>query len=546
MSTRTHIGFRWLVGASVVCVSALVWADASSSLRQVIDQRIEAGWRAHKVKPVSTADDATFLRRVYLDLIGVIPTYDQATAFLDNKDAEKRSRLIDKLLDDPRFASHQADVWDLVFFSRHPRHPDARTRPGFKKWLGDQFAKNVPYDRWVNQMLRAQGNTVEQGVPMYLVQYQRKPTDAIESITQTFLGVQLQCARCHDHPYEKWTQVDFYGMAAFLHRLDVVEVGKKGKQKKLMIGEKPMGDILFAGPVAKQEPGKKGTPVRPKFLTGPALQEPAPPKDLKEVKFKSGKVPPKPYFSRLEKFADWMTASDNPFFAKAAANRVWAQFMGKGLVHPVDDMGKENEPSHPQLLDHLGQELVKRKFDLKWYIRELCNSRTYQLAADGETEYAFPVWYERARVRPLSAEELVGSWRIAMNFVEAQKEASKKLETEPFYPLTGGYVLRFFGESTDGEGYFLGGLQEHLYLNNGQLGKLITRKDGGLFHTVLKSEADWEKRVDRLFVSILSRRPEPQETERLVAYLKAEDRPDDRLAEAIWALMSCSEFRFNH
>jgi len=535
-----------MIGCSAVFLCMVAPLQADAELRQVIDDHIQAAWKKQKIKPVELADDATFLRRVYIDLVGSIPTHDQATAFLDDKSPDKRQKLIDKLLDDPRFGGHQADVWDTVLFGRKPRHPDVRERTGFRRWLSQQFERNVPYDKWVNQILRAEGNTAEHGAPTYLVQYRRKPEDAIEQISQTFLGVQLQCARCHDHPYEKWTQLDFYGMAAFLHRLDVVEVGKKGKIKKLMIGEKPMGEILFSGTAADQTPGKKGNPVKPKFLKGALLDEPAPPKDLKQIKFKSGKEPPKPYFSRLQKFADWITAKDNPYFARAVANRVWAQYMGKGIVHPIDDMGKEGESTHPKLLDHLAKSLSQRKFDLKWYIRELCNSKTYQLTESGKTEMALPSWYQRARVRPLSAEELADSWRVATGYLQAEKQGAKKLQTERYYPLTGGYMISFFGQPTNGEGDFLGGLGEHLYLNNGQLGKLMTRRKGGLYDTVLKSDKPWETRVERLYLSILSRRPTAKETEYFVAYLKADRRPEERLNEAIWALMTCSEFRFNH
>ena len=378
-------------------------------LRNVIDRQIEKGWTANKVTPSEPSTDAEFLRRVYLDLIGVVPTYDETVQFLDDASGDKRDRLITSLLDDPRFALHQAEVWDQVLFGRNPPGFGADKRDGFQTWLREQFADNTPYDQWVNAILVAEGNTVDDGAPMFFVQYKNHPEDATEAVTQKFLGVQLQCARCHDHPFESWTQLDFYGTAAFFARLQVVDVGKKDKLTMYAIGEKNLGDVLFTGPVTEQEVGKKGEPVKPKFLHGDPLVEPELPKDFKEDRnFPNGKMPPKPQFSRKDQLAEWITRPDNPYFARAVANRVWAQFMGRGIVHPVDNMSESNQPSHPELLDALSAAMVRTKFDLKWYIRELVNSQTYQLSGAGEVEDAMPRWFERARTSSAHGRRIVG------------------------------------------------------------------------------------------------------------------------------------------
>jgi hypothetical protein len=363
------------------------------------------------------------------------------------------------------------------------------------------------------------------------------------------LGVQLQCARCHDHPFEGWTQLDFYGMAAFLARLQVVDLGKKKeKEKMLVIGEKNTGEVEFTGPASESEPGKKGEPVPPKFLLASKLEEPAPPKDLKEPRnFPGGKAPPAPAFSRKNSLADWVTASDNPYFARALANRVWAQYLGKGLVHPIDNMSESNPPSHEELLAALSKGLIEHKFDLKWYIRELVNSKTYQLAASGPVEEERPHWFERGRARPLSAEELVQAWRVATNYAAADKKTKERLDAgDRYYPIGSGYQLRFFGKPTDGVGNFLGGLHEHLFMNNGGLGKIFNSSQGSLLHTLAEGKEPWPERVERLYLSVLSRRPTAEETEKFVEYLSAEERPHDRVREAVWTLLTCSEFRFNH
>ncbi|MEQ8786777.1 MAG: DUF1549 and DUF1553 domain-containing protein [Pirellulaceae bacterium] len=540
----------WSLLAALLLILSVSGVSRAQQLRDVIDAEVSAAWKKHDVEHAPPADDAAFLRRVYLDLCGTIPSYEETKAFLDDDAKDKREKLVDRLLDDPRYALHQGDVWDMVLFGRDPPGFDARDRDGFQNWIREQFAQNTPYDEIVRQLLQAKGNTMEHGAPMYLVQYKSKPEDAAVAISQTFLGVQLQCARCHDHPYEAWTQLDFYGMAAFLARLEVVTVGKKGKESMLAVGEKNLGDVLFTGPAAEQEPGQKGEPVKAKFLLGEVLEEPQLPEDFEEPRrFASNKMPPEPKFSRKDALADWIASPDNPYLARAIVNRVWAQFMGRGLVHPVDNMSESNTPTHPELLEKLAAAMVDHQFDLKWYIRELVNSQTYQIGATGPIDEAKPYWFARARTRPLSAEELAISWRTATYYDEAMAAAGKQpKEGERFFGLTSGYMMNFFGQPENGVGDFMGGLHEHLYLNNGQVASLISSGEKSLHHTLTNSDAPWEERIDRLFLSVLSRYPSKDERQRLVEYVAVDDsrETDTRLREAIWALMTCSEFRFNH
>jgi hypothetical protein len=523
-------------------------SHGDDALRAIIDRHIEAKWRAKNIEPADRSADAEFLRRVYLDLLGIIPTYDEAIAFLDDSSPDKREKLIAQLLEHPRYSLHQSDVWDMVYFGRNPPGFGTRDRDGFKNWLKKQFAENVPYNVWTQDILRAEGNTVEHGAPMFYVQYKNAPEDATQAITQKFLGVQLQCARCHDHPFDKWSQLDFYGTAAFLARLEVVEVGKKGKLRSYAIGEKNLGDVLFTGPVQQDAVGKKGEPVKPKFLGGSPLAEPELPKEFKEDRnFPSGKVPPKPKFSRKDALADWITSPDNPFFARASANRIWAQFMGKGIVHPVDNLSPDNPPSHPELLDALTQSLVEHKFDLKWFIGEILNSKTYQLSANGSSSKAKPRWHEQAHYRPLSAEELFESWVLASGYDKMLESSNQKPDARfRIRGITWDYLRNSFGEPNDGVGDFQGGLHEHLYLNNGQVRQLISDRPGSLHEALAKSESLWEERVERLYIQVLSRRPTVKETEKFVTFLSAEDDLRGRLHDAIWTLMTCSEFRFNH
>ena len=527
-------------------LGAIPFADADDRpLHELIDEHTQQVWKREQLQPAELAADHEFLRRVYLDLVGSIPSHDETVRFLGDASARKREDLITSLLEDPRFAQHQSDIWDLVFFGRNPPGYETDRRAGFQNWLKEQFAKNVPYDQWTRQILKAEGNTVEDGPPMFFVQYRNQPEDASEAVSQIFLGVQLQCARCHDHPFEPWKQVDFYGMAAFLSRLDVVNVGKKDELNMYVIGEKSTGDILFTGPVSQATPGKKGDPVKPKFLLGDALAEPALPEGFKEVKFEDKKVPPKPQFSRKDELADWITDSQkNPYFARAIANRIWAQFLGRGIVHPVDNMSPSNMPSHPELLDELTKSLVAHQFNLKWYIREICLSRVYQLSSRGKTGDPMPRLFEHGRSRPLSAEELIESWRVATNFQMPEQSSGKKGPGR-FHPLESGYMLKFFGQPNSGTGDFQGGLQEHLYLNNGPIGNLVQSGKGSLLESLSDAATPVEARVQRLFTAVLNRPANDDEQQKFVEFVSL-DKQQDRWRTAVWVLLTCSEFRFNH
>ncbi|MCE9534313.1 MAG: DUF1549 and DUF1553 domain-containing protein, partial [Planctomycetes bacterium] len=360
-------------------------------------------------------------------------------------------------------------------------------------------------------------------------------------VSRLFLGTQLQCARCHDHPFDKWSQKDFYGMAGFFVRLVISESGGAGN-RKFLISEKGLGEVLFTGAVKDQKPGQKGEPIKPKFLGGTELAEPPTPKDAKPPEIKDGVKLPKPAFSRKEKIAAWVTARDNPFFARAVANRVWAQFMGRGLVHPVDDLGEKNQPRHPALLKALAEQILAHNFDLKWYIRELLNTETYQLASTGSSKEALPKWFERARIRPLSAEEIMASFRQATLYDAGDpKTIGTKLAN-----AGDEYFLRYFGEPTDGLGEFQGSISEHLFLNNGNLIQVIRRKKGNLAEVLTLSKDPIEAKVDRLYLTILNRMPKDAERAKFAKFLTSDAKSDSLVEDAIWVLLNSAEFRFNH
>jgi hypothetical protein len=535
-----------LYGSSLLAAFTLalpVWAE--TPLRQVIDAEVKAAWQQEKIKPAGRTDDAAFLRRVYIDLVGTIPTLDETRQFLRDTAPDKRTKLIDRLLEDPRYATHMADIWLPLLISRNPTHPEVQQRHDvLYRWLTDKFAKNEPYDRWVRELLQGEGNSAENGPPLFYIQFNGRAEETTVLVSRVFLGTQIQCAQCHDHPMEKWTQLDFYGMAGFFARLGVADGGVVKGKRRLVVAEKSTGEVRFTGPVAKQRPGQKSTPVPPRLLGGAVLKEPALPRDFKEPRVKAGQAPPRPLFSRKEKLVAWLTTADNPYFARAIANRLWGQFMVRGLYHPVDNL-RDNRPANlPKLFQALHEDLVRHKFDLKGFIRELVNSETYQLNMGKGTGVD---WYAQRRLRPLTAEEMLAVLRQATGF-DAAARASGKPEDAKLPFLLVRDVLRELGNPVDGRGEFQGSLSERLFVNNSHdLRQIIRRRKGNLMDAILSSRETWEKRVDQLYLTVLSRPPRDEERKRFVKYLTADPKnPEPLVEEAIWVLLASSELRFNH
>ena len=529
---QNRLAYYLLTASWLVCPSAAHAQDGA--LRDTIDREVKAGWAKEKITPPARAADHVFLRRVYLDLIGTIPSYEEASVFLKNADPKKRENLVDRLLADPRYSRTQAQVWDVALLGRNPRNVNGpRAREGFRKWLATQFEKNEPYDRLAAKLLTAE----EAGTQLFYLA-NRDTDEMTTAAARFFLATQIQCAKCHDHPFEPWTQKDYYGMAGFYVRTFVVEVGKDN-DKRYVVGERSSGDVLFTAAKDPKKPGAKGDPVKPKFLSGVELSEPPTAKDFVEPKLKPNEVPPKPPFSRREKLIEWIVAKDNPYFARAAVNRVWAQLMGRGIVHPVDDFNSQNEPSHPALLKAIEGAFAAHKFDLKWLVREVVLSEAYQVADTGPVTDTLPRYYERARVRPLSAEELMAAFGAATGH-----DPDWALKNNGFESL-----LKFFGEPSDGQGAFQGSLAEHLFLNNsGDLRGLCQPKKGNFAEQLVNSKDEWGSNIEKMFLTVLSRKPRDAERQRFLKHFEKATDPKTKaqlVEEALWVLVSCSEFRFN-
>ena len=345
-----------------------------------IDEIVWQRLQELKLRPSDAIDDATFQRRVHLDLIGRLPTPDEVRVFLADEDPDKRLQLVDAVLERPEYADHWASKWaDLL--RPNPYRVGIKATLNLDAWLRKVFRQNLSYDVWVQQLVTAQGSTWRNGAATFF-RDRREPEEITTAISQLFLGVRLECAKCHHHPFEVWGQDDFYGLAAYF-----AQVGRKGAgiSPPISGGE----EIVF-----DQSSGEVHHPLTRQVVAPRPLIESEKTQDTDA--------------SRRTQFAEWLVSNDNPYFARAGANRIWAELMGRGLVDPVDDLRSTNPASNEELLDALAQEFRRVRFDQKEFIRTITQSYVYQLSSvPNETNTADRRNYSRHYRRQMPAEVLL-------------------------------------------------------------------------------------------------------------------------------------------
>jgi len=484
-----------------------------AALSRLIDQELNERLRAEKVTPSGRADDADFLRRAYLDLVGRIPTAEQAAKFLDSKDADKRAKLVDELLAGPDYGRHMADIWQALLLPRNSDNRRLDPAP-LVAWLEDHFNKNTPWDKTVHELLTASGDADKNGAVIYFAA-QGTVDKTTDNVTKVFLGVQLQCAQCHNHPFTAWKQTEYWGMAAFFLKVQAT---------------------------APQQAARNGTPINVTETERPrrgrnALPESAkmvPPKFLGGDSPKVGTGPVRPVL------ADWLTAAKNPYFSRAMVNRVWGQLMGRGLVNPVDDMHEGNAASHPQLLAELAEQFAANDFDLKYLIRAICNSEAYQRTSkpNASNKDAEPAVYSRMAVKVLTGEQLVDSIAQVVGPPAARGGANRPTGRGPGNQRA--QLVAFFGgdENADATEY-QDGIPQVLRLMNAA----ALNRSPKLMEAVKASKSP-DQVVEQIYLATLSRRPDKEELDRANAYLKKVGAADG-YGDLLWAIMNSSEFRVN-
>lgn len=494
-----------------------------------IDDESAAKWRELGLVPSPLCSDVEFVRRAMLDAVGAVPTPDEIEAFLEDRAPDKRSKLIDRLLDRPEYVDYWTLKWGDVLRINSDKL-GAQGMLAFNLWLRKAFRENVSFDRMARELVTAQGSIYSDGPANYF-RVAQKPDDLAETTAQVFMGVRLQCAKCHHHPFEAYGQDDYYGLAAYFAR-----VRTKASDEFGLFGREQVVYVSNSGEVRQPKSGKTMTP-RP--LNDDPVDDP---------------------IDRRRALANWLTASDNPWMARSVVNRYWGYLMGRGLVNPVDDLRDTNPPTNPKLLDALADSFVKSGYDLKALLRLILNSRVYQLSslatAGNRLDSTFFTHYT---IKRLSAEQLL----------DAINQATGTFEKFPKLPLgtraiavpdvnlfpdstPQSYFLRTFGaparviaceceRSTDPT------LSQSLGMMNGEiLNRKLAQRDGRLMKLLQDPRLTDETLVDALYLLTFNRRPSTSESAAAVALLA--EAPDRRMGaqDLFWGLMNSKEFLFNH
>lgn len=487
-----------------------------------IDELVLAKWKKLGLRPSPLADDGAFLRRLTLDLCGRLPNVAETRAFLADTSADKRAKAIDRLLDSPDYPAYFALRWGTILRNSNLAGSN-NAAYAFHNWIKDMIARNRPYDEFVRGIVAAAGEWQEAPAINW---YWQSRDDQLHQVTadtaQVFLGVRLHCARCHHHPYERWGQQDYYGLAGFFTRL-----GRKS------FGEPPPYFASANVTTGEKDPLTDKTP-EPKYLDG------------KQAKFTPEQDP-------RHALVDWMAKPDNPFFARALVNRLWGHFFGRGLYHEVDDQRETNPPSNPALLDALSQDFIRHKFDVKHIIRTLVNSRVYQLSSeptadnknDGQN-------YARYYARRMPAEVFLDAINQVTgtrgNFSGVSSNArAVDLPHEGF----GSYFLDTFDrprrvtscECERSSGATLA--QVLLLANSDEIESKIASGDGKLAR-LLKEKKPIRDILSELYLTAYARRPADAELRRTLAHVEGATNKQQAFEDVLWAILNTKEFMFNH
>ena len=564
--SRAGFAISWLWLISHFSHFAVAQEEAFS-LRQQIDELVDNRLAELKIVPATVSSDAEFLRRVSLDLTGVIPTAKQARAFLEDSAPDKRQRLIDELLASPDYAIHMARVFDVMLIER--RIPTISSydvvAPKWRAYLAEAFAENRPWDQMVHNILSSDGTDERNaaGVKFFLVR-DVAPHQLTRDVGRLFLGVDLQCAQCHDDPrVESYRQADYYGIYAFLQRVTAFRDNDKNVS---LVGETAAGKATFVSVFTA-----KSGETNPRLPGGEMVPDPDMEKDKEYIAKPGPKDRGVPTYSRRLKLAELLPRAETQGFSRNIVNRLWAMLMGRGLVHPLDLHHASNPPSHPELLERLERWLVEHKYDLKGLLREMMLSQTYQRSSVLPEEVkqlpddAFAV----ASLRGLSPEQLSWSLLQATGRIEQQfsqleakqkSDATKPDETPPAWKIrlkqleplerqTQPLIAVFAGLPGQPDGDFQPVVDQALHLLNSPTVLPLLRDEPSTLLKRLTAISDIEPLAEELYLSVLSRRPSNEEVAQvreLIDPIKMSTERREPLIALIWGLLLSSEFRLNH
>lgn len=554
-----------------------------SEVSKRIDAEIAKVWERDGIKPAGASDDAEFLRRVYIDTVGLPPEPAEVEAFLADKSKDKRATLIDKLLADPRYSQHLADNWTNIIVGRGGRRFNGSNHL-FAMWMSEQLQAQRPFSDIMYDIVTASGSLSENPAvaPLTVEQPLRVPNIA-GNLSKNLTGTQIQCAECHDHPYEEaWTEEVFGGVASFFSPL----------QLRVNVRMQPVDPTITddARPVRTGGAGMERLPEDAQNR----LRDIA--KYSKPVSLDGVPLKTKDRSLWRAAYAKWMVSSENKQTARYIANRFWSFTFGMGLLNPVDDFNSFNEASHPELLEYLGQDLIDNKYDVRRLYRAILNSKTWQLSSKDRPQKAEAWHFASAGVRQLSAEQFFGAlvqiaggddmaraFRMRSNDpgqamqrayerrvrqAEADKENpnAREYESNPealeryvawYRKFNDGWYMRRSmaegfsrlssdDEMTDVDGFSLTIDQALLVMNGEVTNKLSGTGRGTFIYEVTRASSDNKERVRQVYLRVLARTPSSSELNHMVDYVKGEKDQAKALEDVMFALLASTEFATNH
>ena len=506
---------------AIIIPEDLKYKKPSLSTNNYIDELVHDKLHKLRIYPSELCSDEVFLRRVYLDVAGAVPDAETTAKFLKDSNANKRELVIDQLLDRKEFT----DMWVMKFAELLQIRTDDNNGVSYKStllyfnWIKDRIASNMPMDQIVRELLTAKGGTFVSPATNYY-QIERDNLKITENVAQVFMGMRIQCAQCHDHPFDQWTQDDYYSFASFFS-----QVGRKrgADPRESIIYNRNSGEINH--PIHKK-------PMPPKFLGG----------ETPEIKKGT---------DRRKVLADWLASPDNPFFARNLANIVWSHFFGQGIIEPVDDVRISNPPSNPELLDKLASQFTEYNYDFKKLVRDVCNSRAYQLSTRTNPSNEDDLRnFARAQLRRMRAE-------VLLDVISQVTQTKNKFQGLPLgaraLQIADGrfsnYFLTTFGRATretvcSCEVVMEPNMSQALHLLNGDVTNSRINQ-GKVVQTMLKDGKSAASIIDDLYLRCYSRLPRENEKSNLLASIDSEN-PTESLTDIFWALLNSKEFIFNH
>jgi hypothetical protein len=494
------------------------WPNSPES--NYVDTLVNKKLKKLRIDPSGICSDESFVRRVYLDVIGVLPSPEEYARFMVGTLPNKRELLVDELLERKEFAELWVLKWAELLQIRSSNQVSYKAMLLYYNWLQDKIARNVPTDEWVRELLAANGGTFKNPVTNYY-QLETDVLKVTENVAQVFMGMRVQCAQCHNHPFDRWTQDDYYSFAAFF-----TQIGRKG-------GDDPRELIVFNSGGGEVNHPVRNRPMPPKFLGGTAHADVAG-KDRRTV------------------LANWLASPDNPYFAKNLSNIVWAHFFGQGIINEVDDVRISNPASNQELLDELGKRFTGYRYDFKKLVRDICTSQTYQRSTqptkmnESDTRN-----FARGPIRRIRAEtmlDIITQVTDTKNKFQGLPTGARAVQIADGGVTT--YFLTTFGRPTREtvcacEVRLEPTLSQSLHLLNGSTVEPKIAQ-GNLVGRMLQEKKTPAQIVENIYIRCLTRSPTPDEMKKLLEAVAANPNKQQALEDVFWAVMNSREFMFNH